>query len=489
MLGTKYRVEQVLGEGGMGVVVSAWHVELEQRVAVKFLLAELAERGDAAERFRREARAAVKIKSEHVARVLDVDTTEDGVPYMVMEYLEGNDLAQEIRTRGMLDVSEAVELVLQACEALAEAHAAGIVHRDLKPANLFIARRPDGSRSIKVLDFGISKQILTDTSPDLALTKTSALIGSPLYMSPEQMENARDVDTRTDIWALGAILYEAICGKPPFAGTSFPQVCSMVLNDTPAAPSEQRAGVPERLSIAILKCLEKKRDARWSTVAELAAAIAPFGSARSQISAERATRVLSASDPFIASIGEPPGQLDHTRPDGSLPAASIDVSISASAGASGTSSTNPAATSPATQVASTVDSWGKTGAEGEPRKAKTGAMLAAAAVTLLLIGAVGSYAVTRLGASAEAQPSTADELPAPAPEPAPAAAAIETPAAPASPEPATADAGTVAPPEPSTQPAPSPAAAKVVPKRRPKPGKLREKPPAGGNLSDFGGRE
>ena len=208
VLAGKYRVEKVLGFGGMGVVVSAFRGDLEQRVAVKFLSEAAAERTDAAERFRREARAAAKIRSEHVARVLDVGTLDTGLPYMVMEFLEGNDISDELNQHPHgLPMVEAVDFMLQAIEALAEAHAAGVVHRDLKPGNIFLARRADGSRRVKVLDFGISKALSGTSVEELSLTKTAALIGSPLYMAPEQMRSAKDVDTRADIWSLGAMLY------------------------------------------------------------------------------------------------------------------------------------------------------------------------------------------------------------------------------------------------------------------------------------------
>src|SRR4051794_37656982 len=195
LLAGKYRVDKVLGVGGMGVVVAAHHIQLDDRVAIKFLLPETLGNGDAVMRFAREARAAVKIKSEHVARVTDVGTLENGAPYMVMEYLEGGDLAAWLQDRGRLPVELAVDLLLQACEAIAEAHAIGIVHRDLKPANLFVARLPGGVQSVKVLDFGISKMTgFSASGGESSATKTSALLGSPLYMSPEQMRSSKDVD-------------------------------------------------------------------------------------------------------------------------------------------------------------------------------------------------------------------------------------------------------------------------------------------------------
>src|SRR5882724_9378567 len=264
VLAGKYRVEKVLGSGGMGVVVAAWHLELEQRVAVKFLHPLAMERPDTAERFRREARSAAKIRSEHVARVIDVGIMEGGLPYMVMEFLDGHDVAQEMEKVGALAISDAVDFVLQALEALAEAHAAGIVHRDLKPANLFLAQRPDGSRIVKVLDFGISKSLFGTSVAEMALTRTAAMIGSPLYMSPEQMRSAKDVDTRTDIWSLGVIMYEMITGQPPYSGDSIPALCASLLSDTPMSMQAIRAEVPPELEDAVMRCLAKDRSERFS---------------------------------------------------------------------------------------------------------------------------------------------------------------------------------------------------------------------------------
>src|SRR5689334_6553526 len=211
MLAGKYRVERILGTGGMGVVVAAKHVELNILVAIKFLLPHVLSNQTAVARFAREARAAVRIKSEHVARVSDVGTLESGAPYMVMEYLDGGDLSAWLKERGALPVEQAVEFVLQASEAIAEAHALGIVHRDLKPSNLFVTRRRDGSMTVKVLDVGISKTTSIDAAA-MDMTATTAVMGSPLYMSPEQLQSSKDVDARSDIWSLGIILYELLAG-------------------------------------------------------------------------------------------------------------------------------------------------------------------------------------------------------------------------------------------------------------------------------------
>jgi serine/threonine-protein kinase len=288
VLAGKYRIERVLGAGGMGMVVLAHHVRLDQRVAIKFLLPEMLDNGDAVARFEREARAAVKIRSEHVARVSDVGTLESGAPYMVMEYLEGADLSVWLKQRGPLPLEQAVEFLLQASEAIAEAHVLGIVHRDLKPANLFVTRLPDGALSVKVLDFGISKMRSNSSSvPDVSITKTATMMGSPLYMSPEQLQSSKDADQRADIWALGIILQELLTGSSPFIADTVPELVAKILSMPPPALRSVRSDIPEGLERAILKCLEKDRNRRFSSVGELARALAPFAPRRSQLSLDR----------------------------------------------------------------------------------------------------------------------------------------------------------------------------------------------------------
>ncbi|MCL2449490.1 MAG: serine/threonine protein kinase, partial [Polyangiaceae bacterium] len=231
VLAGKYQVERVLGSGGMGVVVAARHLQLDERVALKFLRPEAGEHPEALSRFAREAKAAVKIKSEHVARVIDVGTLENGSPFIVMEFLEGKDLGAWLLANGPLRVDQAAEFLLQACEAIAEAHSLGIVHRDLKPANLFVIRRNDGLESIKVLDFGISKVTGRMRGGSTSGTQAGIIIGSPHYMSPEQMRSSRDVDPQSDIWSLGIVLYELLAGHPPFVAETFSEICVKVVTD------------------------------------------------------------------------------------------------------------------------------------------------------------------------------------------------------------------------------------------------------------------
>jgi serine/threonine-protein kinase len=311
----KYRVERVIGEGGMGVVVSATHEGLDQRVAIKFLLPEAMRNQEAVERFLREAKVAARVKSEHVARVSDVGTVSGGVPFIVMEYLAGDDLGALIARDGPLAVADACEIGLQACEALAEVHAAGIVHRDLKPSNLFLTRRADGSPCVKLLDFGISKFTMhDDAGVDPALTATATVMGSPSYMSPEQLKSTKEVDARTDVWSLGAVLYEALTGKPAFRGETVVQVCAMIASEEPAPPSSVRGAVPADLERIVLACLDKKADARAS-LADLARTLVKHAPERARVSLERLEAVLGEerSPPPPPPVSRPAVEVARTQ--------------------------------------------------------------------------------------------------------------------------------------------------------------------------------
>jgi eukaryotic-like serine/threonine-protein kinase len=322
LVAAKYQVDRILGVGGMGVVVAARHLRLEELVAIKVLLPEALADADAVRRFEREARAAVKIKSEHVARILDVGTLDSGAPFIVMEYLEGEDLAERLARTGPFTVEDAVVLLLEACEAIAEAHALGIVHRDLKPANLFCVQGADGRSSIKVLDFGISKFTRAGgPNSGLGMTKTRAVMGSPYYMSPEQMESPRSVDARTDIWSLGIVLYQLLTAEVPFSGETLPQVCVNVA--TRPAPSfrRMRPDVPNGLEAIALRCLEKDPSKRFPTVAALATALARFGPRQAQASLDRITRTWQQAESRLEDDGADPLQARATdRPvTGPLP--------------------------------------------------------------------------------------------------------------------------------------------------------------------------
>lgn len=307
MIANKYRVDGVLGIGGMAVVLAATQVDLDRLVAVKVIRAELAANPGALERLLLEAKLTARLRSEHTCRVLDVGALPQGSPYIVMEYLEGSDLGALLTQEGPLDIATAVDFILEACEAIAEAHAFNIVHRDLKPENLFVTKLPDGSPTIKVLDFGISKQLGGRTT-GRALTNPSAALGSPHHMAPEQMQTPRDADARSDVWAIGTILFELLTGRSAFEGETLPAVCIAVMTATPQRASELRSDVPERLSRVIARCLNKAPADRYSSIADLAAELAPFGSFKAPAALQRIERVLA-------------GNREHGRDFGGEPAA------------------------------------------------------------------------------------------------------------------------------------------------------------------------
>jgi serine/threonine protein kinase len=430
-LAGKYRIDKVLGAGGMGVVVAAHHIHLDDRVAIKFLLPEALANREMVARFAREAQAAVKIKSEHVARVTDVGTLENGAPYMVMEYLDGSDLSAWLLERGALPIEQAVEFVLQACEAIAEAHSLGIVHRDLKPANLFVIRRPDGGLSVKVLDFGISKRTGLSGSAG-SMTRTAAIMGSPLYMSPEQMQSSKDTDTRSDIWALGIILYELLTGDAPFIADTMPELVLKIVSAPPPLLRAVKPGAPVGLERVILRCLERDRTTRYQTVAELAAALVDYAPKRARISLERISGILNSTGRTTGAPSVPPASEPASEP---VPRG-------------------------------TVAAWGQTGAGGSRGK---GLMLVAAVAVVLVAAGVAGY-VLRAGGGSKPEPSS--QISVASPEPLPERAAISATAAPSAPQ---ASSQVVA-----VEPAPSAAAPSVAsaepapaaPRARPRPAKV-----------------
>jgi eukaryotic-like serine/threonine-protein kinase len=391
VLAGKYRVERVLGVGGMGVVVAALHMDLDQRVALKFLLPAAAEKPDVVARFDREARAAAKIKSEHVARVSDVGKLENGTPYIVMEYLEGGDLEGRVEKGGALPIPLAVDYVLQACEAIAEAHAAGIVHRDLKPANLFLARQGDGSEIVKVLDFGISKALAPSADTEAmggGLTKTSDVFGSPLYMSPEQLKSSRSVDTRADIWALGVILFELVFGRAPFERGTVAEIFGAILHEKAPVLRALMPTAPEALSQVLERCLEKDPAARYPNIAVLAQALAPFGSAEAKSSLQRIERVIRNSGVEIIAFA--PAGMDLPDPE----RLNADVDQAATTRLLGPS------------PVSTRTSWGEE--DGAPKARSKGRIFAILVPVLVVASAIAFLALrSQAGGPSDAPTSSA----------------------------------------------------------------------------------
>ncbi|MBX3211298.1 MAG: serine/threonine protein kinase [Labilithrix sp.] len=311
----RYELQSVVGVGTMGAVVAARHRMLDRRVAIKFLRPERAGDPTALDRFHQEASAASRIRSDHVVRVHDVGVTERGIPFMAMELLEGIDL-EKLSERGPLALELAADCVLQAAEALAEAHVAGIVHRDVKPSNLFLTERTDGSVLLKVLDFGISK-LAPERGGDPSLTATQAVIGSPAYMAPEQIRTSKYVTAKVDVWALGVVLFELLTTKLPFEGDTVGSVLAAVTMLPPASLRAHRPDLPERVEAAVLACLEKDPAAR-ATLGDLAAALRPFASPLGVVSAERVARMCGGpyGAPGVGAVVDPATQVGAvaTRP-------------------------------------------------------------------------------------------------------------------------------------------------------------------------------
>jgi serine/threonine-protein kinase len=294
----KYRVERLLGEGGMGMVVAAQHLMLDHAVAIKLLYADDEE---AVGRLLAEARSASRLGGEHVARVIDVDIGENGLPFIVMEYLEGIDLNQVLAQKGQLPRWQVVDYTLQALEGISQAHARGIVHRDLKPSNLFVARLADGKEVLKILDFGVSKSLDFSVAQQ-SYTGAGSVLGSPPYMSPEQVRSPKTVDLRTDIWSIGVVMYELLTGKLPFFGTEIQETFAQILERDVPSIRAQVAGVPDGLEKVILRCLAKDRDRRFQDVAELARELTPFGSGAWVKSQDRIASILARGDEPVSAV-------------------------------------------------------------------------------------------------------------------------------------------------------------------------------------------
>jgi eukaryotic-like serine/threonine-protein kinase len=307
LIGEKYRVVGLLGVGGMGAVVTATQLDLGRRVAIKLMPPRAARRPAAVERFLREARAASAIENDHVVRVFDVGKSATGTPFMVMEHLDGVTLGTLVARRGPLPVAEAIDIVLQTSIAVAECHARGIVHRDLKPDNVMVLERPGQRGFVKVLDFGVSKADWLEADAELGrLTHTMEMLGTPTYMSPEQVRSSKSVDPRTDIWAIGVLLYELLSGRPPFSAGSVPALSAMIVSDDPAPLVAQRSDVSLELERVIRRCLEKLPGRRPASVAELTELLLPFASSASLGWVERIRGIAGADLPRISSLPPPP---------------------------------------------------------------------------------------------------------------------------------------------------------------------------------------
>jgi len=488
----KYRIDDLIGTGGMGNVVRASHLYLHQPFAIKILLPQMAESDSTKQRFLREAQATVRLKSEHSARVWDVGTMPDGAPFMVMEFLDGNDLNQILRHHGPQAPAIVVDLMLQACEGISEAHALGIVHRDIKPSNFFVTQRPDGSMLLKILDFGISKTPVGYED----LTGTQTILGTPSYMAPEQMKSGRAADPRSDIWSIGVVMYQLLTGRPPFSGESYAE---LVLKVGLEAPSPIPIPLPTGLGDVIMRCLEKDPKLRFQDAGELARMLAPYASdpISAAQSAGRSVRILQQRGMQLGMQGSP---------------------LTAGGGLATPIPLSPAQLTPRGWPPSQATSLSQGAGQVTVRTRGGRGWLIAGVAGLCVLAGGGGYAISQMSRSggmrnephvraplpqAAAQPTPpAPEAPPPAPEAppvpqAPPAAVPATPPAvppapaadvpptwkPTSPTPTIVEHPAVAPPEPKPAVAPPPPEAKPAvappepePKPRPAVTRLAPKP-------------
>jgi eukaryotic-like serine/threonine-protein kinase len=421
VIADKYEVVGMLGAGGVAYVISALHLELGEMVALKFLRPESLAHEEVVSRFASEARSVARIKSEHVAHVFDVGTLPDGAPFIVMEYLEGKDLAEVLAARGRLPTKVAIDYVLQACEALACAHVGGIVHRDIKPENLFLTQSAGSVEVVKVLDFGISKSALAAVEPGAKRRAHTMLpMGTPGYMSPEQIRACGTVDARTDIWAIGCVLSELLTGKSAFDAPTIVQLSASILENDPIPLCQLLPDAPPALEAVILKCLEKDPNKRFQDVAELAVALYPFGPRRARVSAERCHHVLNGQQGMViefSSVAPPPLGGGNTPLPVSSTGAVVSTSPISSAAPEPFTTSKPATI---TTAASTPPQMGR-------RFVTVGALaLVAAAMGVLGFTTFGERYSPTTGAAAVA--ARAAELPrvAPVPAPEPAPVALET---------------------------------------------------------------
>jgi serine/threonine-protein kinase len=459
----KYLIEKVLGEGGLGVVVAAKHEHLDQTVAIKYLRPKALNTKGVAERFLREARLAARIRSEHVVHVYDVGTLPDGSPYMVMEYLVGSDLGRQLTELGPLTVERAVDCILQACEALAEAHRAGIVHRDIKPDNLFVATSAGGRPTVKILDFGISKMSAKrGAEGDRDLTEAGDKFGTPVYMSPEQLLASGEVDARADIWAVGVVFYELLTGKMPFDGDSIPELCTAILTKDPVPLLEARPLLPAGLQAVINRRVEKDPAKRFQNVGELAQELGPFAGPAGRDRIEHTLKIVRGGGENVRAA--------TPLPDAASARAMRDLSTLAEQGDRST-------------TGSGVTSWGPATVTGNVPRAparlermRPAAVAAAAAVAIAMLVAALAGDRTPKGkgaaASAVAPPPPVVSVVSAVPDPAP-----SEEARPSAPPPATQGAeGAQAPAESAQAVASAAPSATAAPARAPKagaPGKSR----------------
>jgi serine/threonine protein kinase len=420
VIGGRYQIDGIAGQGGMSAVYTAQHLALQQRVAVKVMLAFDDHDPARVERFMREAQTSARLRTEHVARVFDAGILKNGLPFLVMEFLEGCDLAELLEVQGPLPVQDVADYVMQALDGIAHAHAEGVVHRDLKPSNLFLALRPDRSNIVKVLDFGISKFDAGGGDGVKSLTG-KAILGSPAYMSPEQVRSAATVDARTDQWSLGVCMYELLTGAVPFDGEGVGEMLAAILDARPIPVLERRPGVPPEMAAVIQRCLERDRQARFADVGEMALALAPLASEVWRPLTER----------IVATLAHGPGM--RTATPMAFPVAKL-VSVIPASTEPAASGAFESAEPPSTRAVAVVETEASASARDAQRRSRSSrwATLGIAAAALS-VGVAGTILPQRLWPSHPALPEAAQlrapplvtpgpQPPEPRPSPAPLAA-------------------------------------------------------------------
>ena len=461
----RYEIRRLLGQGGMGCVYEAQHRDLKKRVAIKTLLPSLASNADAKERFLREGEAASRIRHPHVVDVTDLGS-EGSVIYLVMEYLDGEDLARLLARQGLLTPAQAADIMLPVAAAIATAHEQGVIHRDLKPENIFLARSAYGAVHPKVLDFGISK-VLGD-SRARALTGTAATMGTMHYLPPEQLRAAREADARSDQYGLGTILYECITGQRAFEEESFYLLLKKIAEGEFTRPSLKRPGLPERMEAIVLRAMSLDPLARFESVKQFGAALlefsseatrflwAPFFGTAPAIDLPSSASPLSGAPTLNAGPGS--GALPASRPP-STDRPRVATLVAPSTSPSGATMELPQP--PQNRKASSTTLRNATGERALPARLSATSRWRAPAIIggIALVAAIGLLIALRGGGTTDrrddAEPSSASPSPGPAPHPEtapddqppiarPAARAPEVRTAPAT-EPAPSAAPTLAP--------------------------------------------